>query len=256
MALHRPGALCRDLSDWILDTAAQRPYSAAFVSALLATAVSFSLIDRPVARWTASHMSDFQKRVMADLTEIAAVEVYLLLSVMLFLAFRYAHRRLIMKRNRDVAEAARNACLFVIASVIATGLAGIALKTALGRMRPRAFLEQGLYGFSPFNVSDFSMNALPSGHTQFMFTLAMSLTLVYPRYDAFYFFFAATVGVLRVLQGAHWISDVIAGAYIGMLGPILVKKYLFDAKGLPVRVMLGRDRHLFVPSEPGYSQAR
>jgi hypothetical protein len=72
----------------------------------------------------------------------------------------------------------------------------------------------------------------------------MALTLIYPRYDAFYFFFAAAVGVLRVLEGAHYVGDVVFGAYVGIVGPLLIKKYLFDARSLPVRIVLARDRRL------------
>lgn len=236
--------LRRGLFDRTRAFAERRPYLWAFLGATAATAFSFVLIDRPVASWVAQHISPFSKRVMDALAHIANAEVYLIALVVLFVALQVLSRRFSASRIRNLVATAKNAVLFVFVSIVVTGLGGIAIKTALGRMRPRAFIEHGLYGFSPFNVTDFSMNSLPSGHTQFMFTLAMALTLIYPRYDAFYFFFAAGIGVLRVLEGAHYVSDVIFGAYVGIVGPLLIKKYWFDTRALPIRIVLERDRRL------------
>lgn len=73
-------------------------------------------------------------------------------------------------------------------------------------------------------------NAMPSGHTSLAFTNASVLyeefkgtskLLAYSGYG-----FAATTGAFRTLNNAHWISDVLVGAGIGILVTKLV--YHFD----------------------------
>jgi membrane-associated phospholipid phosphatase len=87
------------------------------------------------------------------------------------------------------------------------------LKAAFGRSRPRD--EQGVAHFEPFSNSNASF---PSGHTTEAFAVA---SVISEHYDdewvkAVSYGTASMVGFARVYHNAHFTSDVLAGALIGM----------------------------------------
>ena len=106
--------------------------------------------------------------------------------------------------------------LFVFLSIIFSGLLLNIIKTMIGRLRPRFFLADSTYGFQPFNF-DFGMNSFPSGHSQTIWALMVSLSLLYPRFTIPFVLFAALVAASRVLVAAHYVSDVLMGSYLGMI---------------------------------------
>jgi membrane-associated phospholipid phosphatase len=69
-------------------------------------------------------------------------------------------------------------------------------------------------------------NSFPSGHTAQAFTAATFLSKEY-GYKSIWisigaYTAATTVGVFRVLNNRHWISDIFVGAGIGMLSTELI----------------------------------
>lgn len=69
-------------------------------------------------------------------------------------------------------------------------------------------------------------HSFPSGHTSVAFNLAHFMHKEYgersPWYSIGAYSCATAVGALRIAKGAHWLSDVVAGAGIGMLSSELV----------------------------------
>ena len=55
----------------------------------------------------------------------------------------------------------------------------------------------------------------PSGHTQTAFSVATLMALLFRRHRAWWFSWAALVGVSRVYLGSHFPLDAVAGACIG-----------------------------------------
>lgn len=70
------------------------------------------------------------------------------------------------------------------------------------------------------------MKSFPSGHTSIAFGLAQWMHHEYGERSAWYsigaYASASAVGVMRIAKGAHWASDVVAGAGIGILTTELV----------------------------------
>jgi membrane-associated phospholipid phosphatase len=103
------------------------------------------------------------------------------------------------------------------ASIIASGMITPAIKFVTGRARPRENL--GVAHFHPFSLSYSSNSSFPSGHTTEAFALA---SVIASHYEETWvagasYSVAGLVGVARSYHGAHFASDVLAGALIGTL---------------------------------------
>lgn len=90
------------------------------------------------------------------------------------------------------------------------------LKVLLGRARPIFYEALNMTGFYPF-ARDWAFHSMPSGHTVASFAGLVMIGLIAPRAKWFTWTLATVIGVSRVCVGAHWPSDVILGAFIGMV---------------------------------------
>ena len=61
-----------------------------------------------------------------------------------------------------------------------------------------------------------TLESFPSGHTANAFALAATLAWFYPSWRMAFLLLATACAVSRVIQGAHWPSDCLAGAAIGI----------------------------------------
>lgn len=110
-------------------------------------------------------------------------------------------------------------------SVLSASIVGKALKIIIGRMRPLFFEALDKTGFVPFST-DWAFNSMPSGHTFASFAGLIMLGLLAPRIKWFTWSLAIIIGISRVCIGAHWPSDVILGAFIGMVAADFAKSGL------------------------------
>jgi membrane-associated phospholipid phosphatase len=139
---------------------------------------------------------------------------YLVCSALLFLYFHYiAHRRVLADRM-----------LYLFSAVAASGLIAIALKWIAGRWRPKVFIPDGLYGFHLFGVG-YEQTSFPSGHAATVCSLAFVLSAILPRCRWPFYGFALLVCASRVVIVSHYASDVVMGAYVGILSAFLLGKY-------------------------------
>lgn len=118
---------------------------------------------------------------------------------------------------------------FVILSCLVSGVIHHVLKVVIGRFRPRYLISEDLYGLSPFNFQ-IAQNSFPSGHSQTIFSICAALALVYPRLAAPALALAGLVAVSRITLLAHYPSDALFGAYLGITTAILLKRHYLDPR--------------------------
>ncbi len=89
-------------------------------------------------------------------------------------------------------------------------------KILIGRARPDIFLKKGIYGFQGLEWNH-HYHSFPSGHTLTAFTLATSLSYLFPRFRILFYTSASLLSLSRPFLLDHYLSDVIATASIGMI---------------------------------------
>ena len=84
--------------------------------------------------------------------------------------------------------------------------------------------------YNPF-VWRASYAGMPSGHATTAFAVLVAFGTLWPRYRTVFLIYALLIAVSRVLVTAHYPSDVLAGALVGIGGAVLVRRY-FALRGL------------------------
>ncbi|GIX00177.1 MAG: hypothetical protein KatS3mg111_3509 [Pirellulaceae bacterium] len=77
----------------------------------------------------------------------------------------------------------------------------------------------------PFRWRDSRIRAFPSGHAATAWGLAIGLTIVAPRGLPMFILLAIVASLQRVFAGAHYMSDVLAGASLAMFSGALLLRW-------------------------------
>ena len=146
--------------------------------------------------------------------KIFSWQIWLAVSVAAVLAF-FAYKALTNEYDfRYAFVKIKNSYFFyvLLSLVFACGAAKF-LKIIIGRARP-VFGDPMLFNMFS-NLHEF--HSMPSGHTAVTFAGLVMLGMLFPRIKWATWTLAVLVGASRVYIGAHWVSDVILGAFVGML---------------------------------------
>ena len=167
--------------------------------------VSYEFFDQPAARFCSTIRRQNHVHLRAD---NAAGIIYALPVAALagFIYFKF------IKKN----EITANAAAFLFAAVALSGLANDLIKVLVGRSRPGLLLSQGIYWFKPF-THQYYYASFPSGHANTIGALCYGLYRVSGRFKWAWLTIALAVMASRVILGAHFPSDVLFGAYLGVV---------------------------------------
>jgi membrane-associated phospholipid phosphatase len=146
------------------------------------------------------------------ITELGKSTWYLIISAVLFLAFKYFYKDTVLS----------GAALFVFLSITISGLTTDLLKYLLGRYRPNALFDQNLYGFAFFEFK-YSMVSFPSGHANTITAVMLALYFLIPKYGWLCLIIAVMVIASRVVLCEHYLSDVVFGSYLAILTTVYLK---------------------------------
>src|SRR4029077_13693033 len=105
---------------------------------------------------------------------------------------------------------------FLFLAVAASGLVVDVLKVVFGRARPKLFFQANVYDFSWLSWRPDHWS-FPSGHSATIVALMTALWYLWPQHLLFYILAATIVAASRIVVGAHYLSDVLAGALIAVL---------------------------------------
>lgn len=204
-------------------------------------AIAALVLDQPVGayrdqwphylRLIAVHMTDFGKSGWI----LIPTGVFILVMYALDWS-RWAARSQILRMKLMVL------CGYLFFTIAVGGLIATTLKRLFGRARPTHFQDVGAFEFAPIAL-DASYASFPSGHSTTIGGLFAAIALLFPKSWIICLILAVWFGTTRILVGAHYPSDVIAGlsfgAWFSYFSAILFARHglLFStsSKGWPAR---------------------
>ena len=113
--------------------------------------------------------------------------------------------------------------LMVLSSYAISGIIAQVLKYFIIEPRPAVYLKDSSYQYFIDDVTLHNLHAFPSGHTASAFALAAVLSFAAKNktYSILYLVAAILVGYSRIYLARHFLTDVLAGAIIGVLSAII-----------------------------------
>jgi membrane-associated phospholipid phosphatase len=219
-----------------------RPMLASGLGIVLAVAFMIVFVDRPITLYLAEHLDPNLAAFFHAVTEIGNGSVYISASALFWLCFRWLAAQSSEPAAVEHFKRISAYGAFALAALLASGAAVTILKHTLGRFRPSMLLTDGIYGMAPLGFVPKSIS-LPSGHTQVVWTVATILLLLKPRLGLAMIPVAILVGASRVAINVHFLSDVLLGAYIGVLVPLIVYAVFFPRLN-PAPQRLGQVRRI------------
>ena len=115
---------------------------------------------------------------------------------------------------------------FPVAAYLLAGLFVNIIKPMFGRLRPKAYFREDLYGFNPFGGLDYYHTSFPSGHSLTMMAMMTAAAIILPKWRAYFFGGAIIIGLTRIFLRAHYIGDVIAGLVLGYFFALFIFKWM------------------------------
>jgi membrane-associated phospholipid phosphatase len=181
--------------------------------------VLFYFVDRPIDIWVHNHYSKTVIFQLGTYISLLAKGDYFKLA----LTFCFI---LIIVCDPGIKWRWTRYLLYICITVSIAIIIGDGFKYLLGRYRPIMFFEHNLYGMHFFS-SEWALNSTPSGHTIRAFSLLTAASLLYKRFTVVFIAIATLIGASRVIVTAHYPSDVLFGAFIGIFTAAWTYKYFF-----------------------------
>ena len=170
-------------------------------------------IDRSLAHFIYDHVSAKAHKRLDSITHYAKAGHWLAAAILALIGAALAKR--FGFGGAEVAQLINYSLAFIASLTVGSAVLH-SIKLVLGRRRPRDDMEMGLYGFVPFAFNT-DYNSFPSGHALTICCVAVIFTCVWPMLWPLWFAIAALLAVTRALLTAHFLSDVLIGAGIGLI---------------------------------------
>ena len=193
-------------------------------SGLLLTPFIFLFVrylDIPVALFVKNHLytSPQWSKLTTNLPDLLLLVVLLSMFVSLSVY--------LVRSKKGIYDATTMLARLVLWAAPASYLTKMVLKLFFGRVNTRYWLEQpNLYGFHWFQLREYC-EGFPSGHMLVIVTLLAAFWRFYPKSRTLCFITATLLGAALVATNYHFVSDVIAGTYFGLLVEAVAFRLLF-----------------------------
>lgn len=134
--------------------------------------------------------------------------------IILFLNFLF--KKKIKQRSNKLYNNIKYKIIFLFFSLALAGIIAQILKHIFGRSRPNYISNENFFDFN-FLTLNSELHSFPSGHATTIFVIFLVLSLFVPKLRYFFLFFASLVAFSRVVVGAHFFTDIVAGILVACI---------------------------------------
>lgn len=199
----------------------KQKYRLFFIGTLLITIILYQFADKTISFYFHNLNSKTIKEVFELLTKLGNSAWYLIPSILLFVYF---------KKIRNQHQESFMALYIFMTNLIA-GLLVWVFKVPFGRVRPKLYFEQNLYGFEWFKTqADFV--SFPSGHSITSISTAVAFSLLFPKWKYLFLPLGMLVAFSRVVLTQHYMSDVVFASFLGTMVAISLHPYYLKRRTL------------------------
>ncbi len=139
---------------------------------------------------------------------------------------------------------------FLFVAIGLPGLFSSIVKNMIGRARPGVPGRIDPFVFDPFHWTP-AWAGMPSGHATTAFAVLAAVGTLLPRWRTVALVYAVVIMISRIVVQAHFFTDTVLGAVVGIVGVILIRRW-FAAQHLGFSIMADGRVHPF----PGPSGRR
>jgi membrane-associated phospholipid phosphatase len=169
-------------------------------------------IDRRAAHYLYDNVHAPLHKLLDSITHAAKAAHWLVIAIIAYFVAQLA----MSHGGAPVWQVVSDCAVAFLAALAGGSVVLHTLKFFLGRRRPRDEMEMNLYGFVPLSF-DLQHNSFPSGHALTIFNVAVIASAAMPAWAALWFAIAIGLSATRALLTAHFLSDVLIGAGIGVV---------------------------------------
>lgn len=203
-----------------------------FLPIVLSIVLLYLFVDKTTAEYFIAHADTF-KALGKTISISGQSHWYMITGLIGWLFYKYRKENLLLA----------NRFLFLLYANIFSGLLSIFFKYIFGRVRPWGLRgERDDYGFLLFQNFDMGLfekftyhattiihapttyASFPSGHTTTVFTVFTVLTLFFPKQIYIWLTLAIIGASARVIAADHFVSDIVAGATLGVVSTLFLYK--------------------------------
>ena len=160
---------------------------------IIATTISF-LLDKIVLYFVIDNQYYVLEEFFRIITLIGETIPFIFITILIIVIFYYYKKPFTQ----------------IIYSTITSTIIGTILKYLTLRPRPYEFLHIQ-------SIISTTYSSFPSGHARAVFTILPILNNYFPKYKIYLWSIAILVAISRIYLSVHWLSDVVAGAFIGYI---------------------------------------
>ena len=156
----------------------------------------------------------YLKEFFTKITELGNSAWYFTVSFV-GIFFLYINNRLkilIIKNSKKLINFFVSFFVYLLAIGVVTQIG----KHLVGRPRPNYTNFEDGFGFNFFTFNS-NFHSFPSGHSSTIFMVCFVLCVALPKLKYFFYFLASIIAFSRVIVGAHFLTDIVAGGLLALI---------------------------------------
>ncbi len=166
----------------------------------------------------------FLKEFFIEITKLGSSSWYFVVSFIGFIVFHLNNKLQLIKFKKS-----NKIVSFFILSffyILTVGIITQIVKHIIGRPRPNYTDFENTFEFNYFTLES-NFHSFPSGHSSTIFVVCFILIAAFPKLKYFFYFLTIIVALSRVVVGAHFFTDIVAGAVLALIS-FKVLKIFFE----------------------------